>query len=338
LGEFRLIDRLRVILDSYISQTIPGSSDRLLIGIGDDTAVWRNSDRLAITTTDAMVEGVHYRADTTSWYELGWKAMASNLSDVASMGGKPLYAVVILALRPEVQVAQVEEMYKGMAEIGVQYGTTVVGGDVVSSPTACMVGVTVFGESYSADSSLLLRRNAARSGDLVAVTGTVGGSGAGLAMILQNLVFPPDIAAALRRYHSRPLPRVNEGTRLVETGVKAAMDVSDGLVGDLQKMCIASGVAARLNEAEAPTPPEVRVAFPNRWVDYALYGGEDYELLFTAPPPVMAGAIAALGEDELAGASVIGEITDGQPGQVMLVDKDGKERLANRGGWDHFAS
>jgi thiamine-monophosphate kinase len=264
--------------------------------------------------------------------------MASNLSDVASMGGKPLYAVVILALRPEVQVAQVEEMYRGMAEIAVQYDTTVVGGDVVSSPKACMVGVTVYGESHSADSSMLLRRSAARPGDLVAVTGTVGGSGAGLAMMLESLVFQPDITAVLRRYHSRPLPRVIEGTRLVEMGVKAAMDVSDGIVGDLQKICLASVVSARLNEARMPVPAEVRQAFPDRWPEFALYSGEDYELLFTAPAPVMAGAITALGEPGLAGASVIGEITDGHPGQVTLIDNDGKERLANRGGWDHFAS
>jgi thiamine-monophosphate kinase len=335
-GEFRLIKELAEVLDRYTARPDRPSSDPLIIGIGDDTAVWRNGPGLTIATTDAMVENVHYRADTTSWFELGWKAMASNLSDVASMGGTPRYAVVVLALRPNVQVAEIDEMYQGMAAIAGQYDTRIVGGDVVSSPTACMVGVTVYGESYSSDNTQLLRRTGARAGDLIAVSGTVGGSGAGLAMILESRPFSKPIMESLRHAHARPTPRVTEGLVLVEAGVRAAMDVSDGLVGDLQKMCHASHVAARIMTDSVPVPVEVRQAFPDRWLDFALYGGEDYELLFTAPKEVMATAIASLAARGPISASVIGEVILGTPGQVLLVDSDGQEGAPLKGGWDHF--
>ncbi|MCL4369718.1 MAG: thiamine-phosphate kinase [Chloroflexi bacterium] len=344
-GEFRLIDQLARSLSragqprsgASLTSPAPGAENDLIIGIGDDTAVWRGSPLLTIATTDAMVENVHYRPETATWYELGWKAMASNLSDVASMGGTPRYALVALALRPEVEVAQVTEMYAGMEEIAGRFGTQVVGGDIVSSPTACMVSVTVLGQSVSFDDSILLRRSGARVGDQIAVTGTLGGSGAGLAMLLEGKQFDAATTEALRRAHAQPVPRVPEGRALVERGVRAAMDVSDGLVGDLAKVCVASGVGARLHLVAVPVDPMVRSAFPDRWLDMALYGGEDYELLFTAPPEIMGRALQALEVAGLTPATVIGEIVEEPVGKVLLVDEQGRAGVAEKGGWDHFA-
>jgi thiamine-monophosphate kinase len=335
-GEFRLIEELAHTL-THQASGVPAAAD-LVIGIGDDTAVWRGSPRLTIATTDAMVENVHYKPEYTTWYELGWKAMASNLSDVASMGGAPRYALVILALRPQIEVAQVNEMYRGMADIAGRFGTLVVGGDIVSSPAASMIGITVLGESASADDGVLMRRSGARVGDLVAVTGTLGGSGAGLAMLLEGRQFEAATAQALRRAHQQPVPRVAEGRVLVEAGVRAAMDVSDGLVGDLEKMCIASGVGARLRLGVVPVIPEARVAFPDRCLEMALHGGEDYELLFTAPPAMMEAALEALRAAGLTPATVVGEIVAEPVRKVVLVNVDGQERVAEKGGWDHFAA
>ncbi len=338
-GEFRLIAELARTLAAPGPGGPEGAgAPRPIIGIGDDTAVWRASSRLIIATADAMVENQHYLPQHTTWYELGWKSMASNLSDIASMGGTPLYALVTLALRPDVAVDQITEMYRGMRDINSRYSAQVVGGDVVSSPTACMINVALLGESYSADESELLRRSGARPGDWIAVTGTVGGSGAGLAMLLEGVQLDQSTATALRRAHQQPVPRVPEGRALVRCGVRAAMDVSDGLVGDLEKMCQASGVGARLRLEAVPVAPLVKSTFPDRGLDMALYGGEDYELLFTAPSPVMDRALAALAAAELTPATVIGEVAAEPVGKVMLVDAQGRARPAERGGWDHFGS
>ena len=329
LGEFGLIERL----NSMVTQDRRGPDNgalydfRLLVDTGDDTAAWATAEATELFTTDTVVEGVHFTRETTPWAALGWKSLASNISDIAAMGGLPLYALITLGLPPETEVADIEDLYRGMLEIGEHYGVAIVGGDMVRSPvpfiTVALTGVR---------SGPPMLRTTAKVGDQVAVTGQVGSSGGGLKLMLEELQAPAEAAALLRTAHRRPYPAVAEGQMLSRAGVATAMDVSDGLADDLSKLCLASGVAARIYADKIPMHSALRAAFPDDCLDLALYGGEDYLLLFTAPEPVMRSVMAGLPE----GAAVIGEITEGQPGHISLVGTDGVETAIGRAGWDHF--
>jgi thiamine-monophosphate kinase len=329
LGEFGVID----LLNKMVVRERKGPDNgapfafRLLVDTGDDTAAWRAGQAAELFTTDTVVEGVHFTRATTPWRDLGWKSIASNVSDIAAMGGLPLYALVTLGLPPDTEVADIQELYQGMLEIGNKYGVAIIGGDMVRSP---VVFITVSLTGVHSGQPLL--RSTAHPGDQVAVTGYLGVSGGGLKLLLEDGQVSPQADDCLFQGHRRPQPAVAEGRILVEFGVKTAMDVSDGLVDDLSKLCLASGVAARLFTGQIPAHPRLKEAFPDQYLDLALNGGEDYVLLFTAAKELMAEVMPRLPT----GAAVVGEITAGIPGQVVVVDSSGAETVAGRGGWDHF--
>ena len=252
---------------------------RLVRGIGDDAAVWQSGPGTRVLTTDTMVEGVHFRTDLASWREIGWKALAVNLSDVAAMGCEPKVSVVSLGLDPDLDVETVTELYEGMLDACDVYGGEIVGGDIVNSP-AIFVTVAMVGDASAVDAPVL-DRSAAAVGDVIAVTGTLGDSAGGLQLLMAG---DRDVGEhALARRHLLPSPRIEEGLALRRAGVRAAMDVSDGLIADVGKMCAASGVGAVIDAGRVPAGEELRRAFPDDWTDLALSGGEDYELVFTAP-------------------------------------------------------
>ena len=332
LGEFGLIERLNgmIIRERRGPDNGAAHNFRLLVDTGDDTAAWATGAvgaAIELGTTDTVVEGVHFTRETTPWPDLGWKSLASNISDIAAMGGLPLYALVTLGLPPETEVGDIEELYRGMLEIGEEYGVAIIGGDMVRSPVV-FITVALTGVRQGAP----MLRTSAGVGDQVAVTGWVGSSGGGLKLMLENREAPAEAAAFLREAHRRPRPAVAAGQLLSQAGVTTAMDVSDGLADDLSKLCRASGVSARIYADRVPVHPHLRRAFPEDWLDLALNGGEDYLLLFTAPESVMGEVLPNLPE----GAAVLGEITEGAPGQVSLVDADGNETGVSRAGWDHF--
>jgi thiamine-monophosphate kinase len=329
LGEFGIIDLLNKMVVRERSGTDNGApfAFRLLVDTGDDTAAWRAGTATELFTTDTVVEGVHFTHATIPWRDLGWKSIASNVSDIAAMGGLPLYALITLGLPPDTEVEDIKELYQGMLEIGNKYGVAIIGGDMVRSP---VVFITVSLTGVHSGQPLL--RSTAGPGDQVAVTGYVGTSGGGLKLLLEGGQVSPQAADYLLKGHRRPQPAVSEARILVEAGVKTAMDVSDGLVDDLSKLCLASGVAARLFTQQVPAHPRIKEALPDQYLDLALNGGEDYVLLFTAPEERMAEAMARLP----VGAAIVGEITSGTPGRVVLVDSSGVETVAGRGGWDHF--
>ena len=327
LGEVGLIQRL----DRQVAERSPGGREPfpLVLGIGDDTAAWRTEQGTELWTTDTLVDGVHFTLLTASPEELGWKALAVNLSDIAAMGGSPLYALVTLGLPGDTEVEWVDVLYQGLLECSGSCGGRIVGGDLVRSPvTFITVGVTGLARRQP------LLRSAARVGEQVAVTGALGASGAGLAALHRGTTLGPEVAQALRQAHLRPQPRIAEGQRLAAAGVRCAMDISDGLVADLSKLCLASGVAARLQAAQVPIHPAARQAFPEECLDMALGGGEEYELLFTAPAETMKGLMAQLPQ----GAAVVGDVVEGPPGQVTVLGADGQEMDVRTGGWDHFQS
>ena len=331
IGEFGVIERLNslVVQRSAGNEAVRGFP--LLVDTGDDTAVWQSGKGRELFTTDTVVEGIHFTRETTPWRDLGWKAIAANISDIASMGGLPTYALITLGLPRETGVADIEEMYRGMLEIGEEYGMAIVGGDIVGSPvlfvTTALTGVT--------QRDPLLRSNA-RPGDRVAVSGYVGSSGGGLKLMLDSPGATGEAADYLRRAHRRPMPAVSQGRMLSEAGIAAAMDVSDGLADDLGKLCAASGVAARIHASDVPVHPGLRQMFPGTCLDLALGGGEDYVLLFTGPASVVDSLIPGLGE----GSAVIGSIEPAgeaaQAGKVIFVGESGDQMILSGSGWDHL--
>ncbi len=345
IGEFELIDRMAPIFGN--AEAVVGSTttafSRLALGIGDDAAVWEEkAGTFCVATTDAMVEGIHFTHATTSWYDLGWKAMASNVSDIAGMGATPTFALAVLGASGDREVDDVLDLCRGMAAVAGRFGAAIVGGDTVSSPLTT-ISITLLGEVTGGrrpDGSLpLLSRFAARPGDVVAVTGRIGSSGGGLELLLKDGAAIPARLGPLLEAHRRPVPRVREGQALAAAGVLCGMDLSDGLAGDLTRICRASKVSAVVDVDRLPIDPLLREVFGERAVDLALSGGEDYELLCAAPAGVIERARILL--DEMGGAlTPVGRVIEAgtEPPQVKLTDSTGRSYAPTRSGWEHFST
>ena len=325
LGEFALIDRLA-------EMAARGHQRRLLVGIGDDAAAWRSDASVQLATIDALVEDVHFTLATTTWEDLGWKSLAVNLSDIAAMGGRPEHVLVSLALPGDTEVDDVVAFYRGMIELADEHDTVIVGGDTVSIAGKAVINITVLGSATDSDGRILTRSTAV-AGDRVAVTGALGAAAGGGEMLLGGLSFAPEVETELCRAFRRPQPRVAEGQRLVEQGVTAAIDISDGLVADLNHICRASRVGARIEVDRVPVAMAVTAAFGDRATGLALSGGEDYELLFTAD----ANRVGRVRDAVACPVTIIGEITGGL-GETAVVDRQGNPVELSRSGWDHFAA
>ena len=326
VGEFGLIEVLAGVIGPD-REGAGANGFRLTLGIGDDTAAWETSRATELATTDTVVEGVHFTRDTTPWPDLGWKLMAANVSDIAAMGGLPLYSLVTLGLPADTQVEDIRALYEGMLEGARKYDVAIVGGDIVRSPT---MFVTLSLNGVHSGKPML--RSTAQPGYQVAVSGYLGSSAGGLRLMLDGMEADAEADAFLRHAHRRPEPHVQQGMLISQAGVGVAMDVSDGLLDDLSKLCTASGVGAEVRSDAVPVHPLLQRAFPHDALDMALNGGEDYLLLFAAPADLMSRAIEKLGPP----AAVIGEITDGPAGTVRLLEPSGQARDVNVRGWDHF--
>ena len=331
IGEFGLIAALRAALPPEV---VAGPS--LEVGIGDDGAVWRPPEGESIVVTaDSLIEGVHFRLDWTDWERLGHKTLAVNLSDLAGMGSIPGVAVVTLSLTGREFVENLVDFYRGLGRLAMATGTLIAGGDIVSSTREVSFHVTAIGSTTGGRS---LRRDGARTGDLVVVSGTLGASAAGYELLGAGPGDPKRSAAtsdALIDAHLRPEPRLALGALLLAGGASAAMDLSDGLLGDLPKILTASGVSARLDAGAIPVAAAVRALFPDRWFTLATRGGEDYELLFTVDPQRFT-AIQDAADSIGATVAVIGEVTARHSALLTLVEFEGIERAVPSGAFDHF--
>ena len=225
LGEFGLIDLVQQWTKPAAAGLTGDEAFRLTVGNGDDAAAatFFRGPVTEFYTTDTMVDGIHFTTATTPWRDLGWKALASNISDIAAMGGVPTWALVTLGLPPDTLVADIAELYRGMTGICQEYQAQIIGGDMVSSPVV-FVTVALTGISEAAP----MVRSGAKPGHQVAVTGPVGGSGGGLKLLLDGSDTGGQAATALVQQHRRPRPHVPEANILVAAGVGVAMDVSDG--------------------------------------------------------------------------------------------------------------
>ncbi len=335
IGEFELIELLESTVrernGSQISRLRKSGID-VSLGIGDDAAVWTYPACSVAATTDTMVDGVHFMSGLIPWRDLGWKSLASNLSDIGAMGCEPTFALVTLGLSGDLPVEGLTEMYTGMIDACQYAGGALIGGDIVRSETFF---VTVALEGVAEVGATVLARNAAQPGDAIAVTGTLGSAAGGLRLLLDPSIgerVPDETRQSLITAHNRPTPRVSEGLALRRLGVRCAMDISDGLVADLGKLCDSSRLSGRINAEDIPVSELLHSTFPEDWLDLALGGGEDYELVFTASDRTMASVVDRLGDL----VTVIGRVESGVPG-VTVVNSAGRRIRPEATGWDHFA-
>jgi thiamine-monophosphate kinase len=313
---------IRAILD------VLGMRGDVPVGIGDDAAVIGPPPGLLIVH-DMVVENVHFRWSTHSPADIGHLALAVNLSDIAAMGGVPRAAVVGLAGPPDrLSENVVRELYRGLDALAATTGCAIVGGDM-SRAAELVVGVTVVGAMPPGLDPV--RRAGADAGDRLLVTGALGGSAAGLA-VLDGRARASDADAAARVVgrHRRPTPRLAAGQELARAGVSAMMDISDGLVIDAGRLAAASGCRMIIDLDRVPVDPDAAAVARGLGEDPALFaatGGEDYELLVTA------GSAAAI--DGL-GTVCVGRVVPGPPGVEVV--RDGRPIAIAHPGWDHLGN
>ncbi len=328
-GEFALIELIHDITGKF-KNTKQSSWQQLLIGIGDDAAAWQGDSHIQLATTDSMVQGTHFDLNNITWEELGWKALAVNLSDIAAMGGTPKYALLSVALPGELEVENVAQFCHSAASLAAKFGVAIVGGNISTAPNI-VINITVFG---SAKTRSILKRSTATPGEQIAVTGNLGLSAAGLKMFKEKISLDAQVAGILRKAHLQPVPKIKEGQILAQHGVKTAIDISDGLIADLEHICEASKVGAKIKVVQLPVHPMVKANFPD-YHELALYGGEDYELLFTADKNIIVQVRKALNYP----ITIIGDIVEeGLPDRVTLLDHKGNTIPASNRGWEHFRS
>lgn len=327
-SEDELIAGLREIVEAH------PANRRLLNRIGDDAAVWQPSrSHRSVVTTDALVENRHFRRATMGFHDIGWRAMAANLSDLAAMGARPVLATVALGVPLDVGPADLAELYRGMLAVAGKHGCAIAGGDTTRS-TEMLISITAIGEVRPSN---LKGRGGARPGDILAVTGPLGASRAGLHLADNLSMTNGDLAREALRAHRNPEPRVREGAWLAAgSNVHAMMDISDGLSTDLSRLCAASSCAAIVEDV--PVAECAREAAAARGEDpqtYALAGGEDFELLVAVDPRAFRYLSGRFRKRFGRPLYPVGRVREGSG---MAVRKGELEEPLSPSGWDPFTS
>ncbi|MBZ0255509.1 thiamine-phosphate kinase [bacterium] len=321
LGEFGLLKELHKILN-------PTHPD-ILVGLGDDAAVVLPPKTPIVMTTDAMVEGVHFKREWTTAQNIAQKALGSALSDLAGKCAKPAYAMITFGLPGETPLDWVYGFYQRLAELQQEWGVAVIGGDTVQSPQI-WISISVYGTQTSPQPITI---SSAKPGDAILVSGSLGDAAAGLETLLnpQPDACDLDMISYLQNRLHCPVPRLNEAMAIASIAIPNAMtDVSDGLARDLAKICAASGVGARLDGALLPCSDALIKYANENAPDYAWRGGEEYELLLTLPQD-QAASLLEQWSDSKCSLHQIGEIT--QSTEIIV---DGVNRQLS--GFDHFKS
>ncbi len=335
IGEFGLIETLAKTL-----QTRPGTT----LGIGDDCAVLETL-QTPVITLDTLVEGVHFRRDWTTPRALGRKAMAVNISDLASSGARPVAAFVSLSVGADADLAWIEALYQGFEDAAQNFDFTVAGGDTTKSRGDMVISVALIGEVLNPKRGPILR-SGAQVGDILLVTGTLGDAAAGLAILqaentAENPVFSPETRDYLLHRHFEPTPRLEWMKNLLDfdaAAIHAALDLSDGLVGDAAHLARKSGVRLEIEAELLPISPNCRAAAQILDLDateLALSGGEDYEILLAIAPDKAASLLEIARANGIA-LSRIGQCVSPVPGEsAVTVRENGAPRVI-KGAWTHF--
>jgi len=326
IGEFGLIDRIRARQSS-------GDGD-IVVGIGDDCAVLRRGPILEVLTTDCLVEGTHFKPGWMSMGDVGWKALAVNVSDVAATGALPRHALVTLFLPDDFTTRAVDEIYDGLEACCKEYGVAIVGGDIVHIDGPFAISIALAG---TCERDEIVLRSGARQGDIIVVTGALGEARVGLAYLEGGKREGETEGAkhCIERFR-RPKPRLNEARRIVATLNPSSMiDVSDGLLSDLWHILNASGVGAVLDAQAIPIGEGVQEYFGSRGqaLSHALSGGEDYEILFTIPDGAQS-KLADLEAEIGIKLTRIGTITP--KGEGVKLSSGDTEKVLEPDGFDHF--
>jgi len=312
----------------------------IIKGIGDDAAYWKSGDFGYCITSDTLIENVHFKfmKGQVNLFPtiLGQKAVAVNLSDIAAMGSHPMSMLINLGITNDITEKWINDFYDGVTEFALKYNCPVIGGDIVKSE---ILNVTVTCIGYKKlnkkNKNIFLNRESANPGDLVYASGYLGNSKAGLEITKRqgfNL-----LGVAALNYSDRylwssyfwPVPRIELGIDLNEIGITSCIDISDGLLLDSSRLAHASEVSININSAMLPISEQLKDAFPDACQDFALGGGEDYELLFTSSAKNKEN-IKKIAEKNKLNLSIIGEVKNGN-GEIMV---DGS--LTDPKGWDHF--
>ena len=327
IGEFGVISSIR--------SDLKGFQKEVIVGIGDDTAAIEVSgENLLLFTSDTLVEDIHFKWDYASPFQVGWKALVVNISDIAAVGGNPTHCLVSLALPADTDRIVVREVYQGLKKAASRYRVGIVGGDTVRAPSF-IITVSLLGEVKRKN---IVLRSGAKPGDLIYVTGQLGSSGAGLTCLKRsNWKVKPKIRQFLIKRHLMPSPRLVEGQKIAKSQIATSMiDLSDGLGSDLHRMAEESEVGAILWEDELPialATEQLAKVMGKSSLEWVLYGGEDYELLFTVPPAKRKEVEHTLGFPH----ALIGEIVDRDQG-ICLKNRKGNRTKVKDGGYNHFSA
>jgi len=340
IGEWGIIERIK--------GDFPHHPSEVLLGIGDDAAAVRVEGKVLLFSSDLLIEDIHFKTEYTPPFLLGRKAVAVNVSDIAAMGGVPRYLLLSLAAPQDLPFSFLTEFSAGLSAEAKEHNISLLGGDT-SAGEKITIDILIIGET---EEERIVKRAGAEPGDLIFVTGSLGDSGMGFTLLKAGFRMDKEgrvsslgdlsdedkrAASTLLSAHLAPKPEFPLGRILAEQGIpKAMLDISDGLAKDLRNLVRASKIGARIYEDKIPlSSPLIHFAkkFYQKPLDYALNGGEDYRLLFTAHPSKRKEI------DELSAhlgvrITEIGEIMEGTAG-IILMGKDGKERDI-RGGYDHF--
>jgi thiamine-monophosphate kinase len=328
MGEFELLAKLR--------ERLPPPGPRVKLGVGDDAAVTVPGGATA-TSIDALIDGVHFRRGEAPPALIGHKALAAALSDLAAMGAEPGEAYVVLGAPPDLDEPEFMELLDGILALAERTGATLAGGDVTRAP-ALALAVTVVGHARRPE--LMISRGGARDGDLLVLTGEIGGAAAGRVLLDRPelaAAVPDSTAERLRARQLQPTPRLGAGRALAAAGARAMIDLSDGLAGDAGHLAAASGVGLRIEALSLPLAKgvaEVAAAAGRDPLELAASGGEDYELLAALPPERLAEASAAIGAAAETTLTPIGAALGGEGAVEIRLPGDGRVEAA---GYDHLA-
>ncbi|MFH1541306.1 MAG: thiamine-phosphate kinase [Elusimicrobiota bacterium] len=321
LGEFGLIERIRK--KSKLAVHHPET----IVGIGDDCAVVKcTSNKHLLFTTDMLVENIHFSKKYYSFFDIGYKSLAVNLSDIAAMGGVPLYALITAGFPTETKVIEADEIYCGINKLASEFNVEIIGGDTVKSPTALIISITLVGKTISDTHGTCIKRSGAKDGDLIFTTGNFGDSSAGLYLLQKNVAG----YSKLKKKHLNPYPRIKDGLFIAKSGFATSMiDSSDGFDKSIRFICQESNVGCEIYLDKIPVSNEFKksiTAYHLPTTTYRLFGGEEHELIFTVPANKKSYFEKRFYE--------IGRITKNK--NITYLDSNNKKIKLKDDGYDHF--